>query len=258
HRFIGSEKVVSLWPSYGPSPTLKAFAWSALVTRALERNFALFSSEALPASLSRVPSAWRITTSTTGDFTDPHPLTLFRPYHTSEPPIKGLLGLHVRRGDYEEHCAHLANLNYDYNAAFPALPDRLTVPAGSSQHDVTFAHCWPTAEVLVERVRAVRAAAESGETFPAQTLRAVFIATNGDHEWLAALVTQLRADGWESVTTSFDLQLAKDEQAVAQAVDMGVLTSAETFIGNGFSSLTSNVVQLRLAGKKHPDTNRFW
>jgi hypothetical protein len=48
-------------------------------------------------------------------------------------PLSGLLALHVRRGDYLEHCKHLANWSSRFLGftEFPQLPDRffpLTVP----------------------------------------------------------------------------------------------------------------------------------
>ncbi|KAJ7718968.1 hypothetical protein DFH07DRAFT_316960 [Mycena maculata] len=270
YMFIGGDKVLSMWPSYGNSPTVKEYAWSALVTRAISRNFALLSSEALPPSLS--PSLSRITTTPgAGNTSSPYPLAAFSPLRTSGPPIDGLMALHVRRGDYADHCKNLAGWGVDYNAwntfgrpdmratgRYPPLPDYLSVPGGVERYDASYRHCWPTAEQIVERVRAVRAVSESGESFPAQYLRAVYIATNGEAEWVNALAELLKRDGWETVSSSLDMGLAQDEFAVSQAVDMGVLTSAETFIGVGFSSLTSNVVQLRLGGGRHPDTNRFW
>ncbi|KAJ7270514.1 hypothetical protein C8J57DRAFT_1130470 [Mycena rebaudengoi] len=120
---IGGDGVLPLWPTYGSSPTLKAFAWSPLITRALERNFHLLSAAPPPPHLSRISSSFRLTS---------------------------------------------------------------------------------------------------------------------------------------GVASSLEMQLARDEQAVTQAIDMSVLVGAETFIGVGFSSMTSNVVQLRLSSGKNPNTCRFW
>ncbi|KAJ7092322.1 hypothetical protein B0H15DRAFT_1021070 [Mycena belliarum] len=271
--FVGSDRVVALWPSYGHSPTLTQHAWSALITRALSRNFALFSAADMPAALA--PSfISRITAATgAGSIAEPYPLTAFTPLRTDAPPIAGLLGLHVRRGDFAEHCTSLAGWGSDYNAwnvfgrpdiaaagagRYPALPDHLIVPAGTARGDAAYAHCWPTPAAIVARAREVRTAAASGEAFPAQALQSVYIATNGEPEWVRALALLLQEDGWGAVKSSCDMRLARDEFAVAQAVDMAALVAAETFIGVGFSSLSSNVVQLRLAGGRHAATNRFW
>ncbi|KAJ7804046.1 hypothetical protein B0H14DRAFT_2612791 [Mycena olivaceomarginata] len=128
---------------------------------------------------------------------------------------------------------------------------------GQSRGDAAFDHCWPSAETIVSRVNAIRQSAESGGAFPSQNLRRIYIATNGDPSWIGNLAVHLRADGWD-VSSSFDMQLTLEERTVAQAVDMSVLAGAESFIGAGFSSLTSNVVQIRLAGGKHPETIHFW
>ncbi|KAJ7364733.1 hypothetical protein DFH08DRAFT_950296 [Mycena albidolilacea] len=267
--FINIAKVLPAWNSYGTSPTLKGHAWSALITRALSRNFALFSPDPVPTALS--PALSRITTTPgAGDPRMPYPLVAFRPYCAAEPPIFGLLALHLRRGDYAEHCANLAFWGSEYNvwnkfgntslpnpdpkSAYPLLPDHLSVPAGMSRHNASYAHCWPTPDAVLVKVRAVRAeAAAAGQKFST-----VYMATNGEAVWVGEIADRLRAEGWALVGSSLDMQLARDEQAVSQAVDMGVLVAAETFIGNGFSSVTSNVVQLRLAGGRHVNTNRFW
>ncbi|KAJ7785176.1 hypothetical protein DFH07DRAFT_786890 [Mycena maculata] len=267
--FIGSDKVISIWPSYRRSPALKEFAWSALVTRALSRNFSLFSSGWRPAAIS--PSPWYRINPGKGSTSSPYPLSAFSPYRVGATPIAGLLAIHVRRGDYAKHCYHLVELGLDYNAwnifgrpdirstsRYPQLPDYLSVPDGQSRAGAAYTHCWPSPTQMVERVRAVRAASGSGRVFPAQRLHTVYVATNGNAEWVRVLVDLLKADGWAKVSTSLEMRLARDELAVSQAVDMAVLMSAETFIGVGFSSLSSNVVQLRLAGGRHPETNRFW
>ncbi|KAJ7615942.1 hypothetical protein FB45DRAFT_757303 [Roridomyces roridus] len=188
------------------------------------------------------------------------------------PAHPGLLALHIRRGDFIQHCHHLIRWNARYltwnnfgdptirseHPDLPTLPDYLSIPDGVSHEDAVWAHCWQTTEEIVQRVRAVRLQSASGEHFPAQHLRRVYIATNGEREWVDGLTELLKADGWDSVWTSLDMQLTMEEVAVDEAVDMSALAAAETFIGEGFSSFTSNVVQFRLAGGRHPGTNRLW
>ncbi|KAJ7033565.1 hypothetical protein C8F04DRAFT_1104333 [Mycena alexandri] len=269
YMFIGGDKVLSIWAadgnySYGNSPTLKQYAWSPLVTRAIARNFALISSDSVPPALS--PTLSRITTTPgAGSAHSPYPLNAFSPLRAAAPPIRGLLGLHLRRGDYEEHCNNLAWWGAGFNAwnafgepparetgRFPPLPDYLSQHTNESRFDAALRHCWPSPEIIVERARAVRAEAHG------QQLSTVYMATNGKPEWVTDVAAKLRADGWDMVSSSVQMQLSRDEFAVSQAVDMGVLVAAETFIGVGFSSLTSNVVQLRLAGGRDPNTSRFW
>ncbi|KAF7360690.1 SH3 and PX-domain-containing 3 [Mycena venus] len=267
YKFIGSKRVLSIWPSYGNSPALKNFAWSPLITAALFRNFHLLSSDPPPQFLT--PTGGR-----------PYRFRSFPPYNPSAEPIKGLLGIHLRRGDFERHCARLAKDGLDYNAwnqlgtpglstrpasqgssppdyVWPAIPDYLDVPEGQSRKDAAFAHCWPSAESILARVNSVRESAASGVSFPPQNLHKIFMATNGSPSWIDNLTAHLQADGWE-VSTSFEMDLTLEEHVVAQAVDMSVLTGAESFIGAGFSSMSSNVVQIRLAGGRDPGTIHFW
>ncbi|KAF8169037.1 hypothetical protein K438DRAFT_2064081, partial [Mycena galopus ATCC 62051] len=263
--FINTDKVLSLWPLYGSSPTLTEFAWSALITRALSRNFALLSPDARPLPLppALAPLLSRISTAPgAGSPAAPYPLAAFAPFRPAAPgtPIRGLLALHVRRGDYRAHCADLASWGSEYNTwnRLGVLPDSDALNVtGEARADAVKAHCWPTEDAIVARVRAVRASFTSSTA--GADLRAVYIATNADAAWAASLADRLRAEGWaERVSSSHDMRLAADERAVAQAVDMGALVAAEVFIGNGFSSVTSNVVQLRLAGGRGAETSRFW
>ncbi|KAJ7083041.1 hypothetical protein C8R43DRAFT_909542, partial [Mycena crocata] len=259
--FIGSSRVLSIWPSYGNSPTLKYFAWSPLITASLFHNFHVLSPHGAPESLGPIGSP-------------PYGFQSFRPYSSSATPITGLLGIHVRRGDFVRHCANLADAGMDYNAwnllgtrshtaqpvdggIWPALPDILNVPDGKTHRDAAFDHCWPSPEAMVSRVHNVRANAAAGGAFPPQDLRRVYIATDGDKSWIAELAAELKADGWD-VLGSYDMELSTEEKAVVQAVDMSVLVAAETFIAVGFSSLSSNVVQIRLAGGRDPQTIHFW
>ncbi|EDR05268.1 uncharacterized protein LACBIDRAFT_329987 [Laccaria bicolor S238N-H82] len=109
-------------------------------------------------------------------------------------------------------------------------------------------------------------------------LRGVYIMSNGDRAWLEEVRTALKEDAlsgwevalgdgevrigepwaWDGIATSRDLQLGWEEKYVAQALDMYVAQRAEVFIGNGFSSLTSNVVMLRKFAGLQPIQTRFW
>ncbi|KAJ6548127.1 hypothetical protein DFH09DRAFT_628855 [Mycena vulgaris] len=271
YLFIGDNRVLSVWPTYGASPTLKYFAWSALIAGALHHNWAL---------LSELPPPWYLTPQSSSFGGAP----AYTPYHPAAAPFKGLLGIHVRRGDYEGHCINLAAGGADYNGwnqfgtpgikawptftrevppkdagyVYPALPDWLNVTEGQTRRDAAFAHCWPTPAEIVLRARVVRAESATGDSFPPQALRAVYISTNGERGWVADLARLLKADGWPQVSSTYDMDLTLEQRAVGQAVDMSVLTGAETFIGVGFSSLSSNVAQIRMGSGRHPGTVRFW
>ncbi|PPQ65460.1 hypothetical protein CVT24_010791 [Panaeolus cyanescens] len=111
-----------------------------------------------------------------------------------------------------------------------------------------------------------------------QIIRKVYIMSNGEQAWLDEVVKALRADAaksmvtlgkrqegdwefqfeWDSVGTSRDLHLGWEEKPVSQALDMYIGQRAEIFIGNGFSSMTSNIVMLRLKAGLDSVRTRFW
>ncbi|KAJ7765301.1 hypothetical protein B0H16DRAFT_1717847 [Mycena metata] len=68
------------------------------------------------------------------------------------------------------------------------------------------------------------------------------------------------AHDWiDGIGTSRDLELSWEQKFVAEAVDMHVAQRAEKFIGNGFSSLTSNVVMLRMSNPQlNTSDTHFW
>ncbi|KAK7039809.1 SH3 and PX-domain-containing 3 [Favolaschia claudopus] len=235
--------IISLWPSYSTSPALTAFAWSPLITAALFRNFHFLSPNSPP------PSVFPITTK-------PYRFRSFSPYHPSTPPIKGLLGVHIRRGDFEHHCSGLADIGLEYNAwnqlgapgittrptqynsslppgfTWPILPDYLDASRGQSRRSAILTHCWPTTDSMLSRINSIRDEAAAGKSFPPQTLRRIYMATDGSAGWVESMTELLRADGWE-VSSSLDIDLSFEEYAVSQAVDMAFLTAAESFIGAG-------------------------
>ncbi|KAJ7138598.1 hypothetical protein C8R46DRAFT_1321598 [Mycena filopes] len=282
---VGSHRILSLWPTYSIGPVLKYFSWSPLITQVLFRNFHILSSTAAPAALSPSAPPPRALPSSFSASLPPPPTSPFRsfsPYRASEPPIAGLLGLHVRRGDFQAHCVRLADAGWEYNAwnllgtpayaraangtddpTWPALPDHLDARAGESRRDAALRHCWPSTAAIVQRVSDVRALSLLSTSTrggrKSAPLNRIFIATDAPRPFVLELTAHLQAEGWEAVFSSHDLELVSlEERAVAQAIDMSVLVAAEEFVGVGFSSLSSNVVQLRLAGGREARTIHFW
>ncbi|KAH9926412.1 uncharacterized protein B0H18DRAFT_1085010 [Fomitopsis serialis] len=179
-------------------------------------------------------------------------LPFFRP-SSPYPMISGLLVLHVRRGDFAEHCEHLARWSARFNgfSSFPGLPDAFEPPPGAGWGENTpentavyMRRCFPTVAQIVEKVTAVR------ETTAGRGLR---------NEWVDELKAALYAmGGVERVMGSRDVQLNWEQKYIAQAVDMLIGQRAQVLIGNGFSSLTSNIVMMRMANGFAPEGNRFW
>ncbi|TFK56891.1 hypothetical protein OE88DRAFT_1650384 [Heliocybe sulcata] len=236
------------------------FHWSPLVHSAVELNSNLFTSS--PSFLSSLLSYLPFISSPS------YPSTL-----AQYKPIPGLLALHIRRGDFVDHCHHLAKWSSRYNGfnSFPELPDQFEPPAGGGwgettpENDATYIrHCFPSIEQIVERVTQVRNFEATRLRRKGGGLKNVFIMTNGPKEWVDELKEALSRRGieegqeWKNVASSRDLVLNREQKGVAQAVDMVIGQRAQVIIGNGFSSLTSNIVMLRRANDIHPDTNRFW
>ncbi|KAH9960224.1 hypothetical protein BGW80DRAFT_1256285 [Lactifluus volemus] len=111
---------------------------------------------------------------------------------------------------------------------FPRLPDRLLSPAAHSRGNAPpeelaryRARCFPEIDQIISRVR------------------------DG-------------MDEWEHIGTSRDLRLARERRHNFQVVDMAIAQRSEVFLGNGFSSMTSNVVMLRAAQGMDWNKTRFW
>ncbi|GJE89688.1 O-fucosyltransferase family protein [Phanerochaete sordida] len=240
--YIYGEKwrLLPVWPVLSASPVLRLLGWAPLVHAAFAANRALFAP---------VPPL------------EPYaPPPALAPLRDPYVPLPGLLVLHVRRGDYEDHCAHLARWGASFNAfnAFDALPDAWETPAdagggevGEESMRLYMRRCLPSIPDIVRKVAAVRAAHEG--------IRDVYVMTNAKAAWADALKAALRGTGGlDRVATSRDLVLDREQKYVAQAVDMLIGQRAQVLIGNGFSSLTSDIVMMRMARKLPPQTNRFW
>lgn len=219
HSTIGKPHILSVWPSLSRSPIVQRFAWSPLVLNAVARN--------VPALLPKsVHDAW-------------NPVSPPMPSISSSENsmLKGLVALHLRRGDYGYHCENMANYSVTFTSwnQFPHLPDRFTPPAGGGYGKTTpenlavyLRHCWPDADQIMQKLNEVRYAGYGGGN-----LESIFILTNGDRVWLDNLKLLLSQDGWANVVTSKDLRLTAGEAEVDGAVDMQIAARAEVFIGNG-------------------------
>ncbi|TFK60507.1 hypothetical protein BDN72DRAFT_779325 [Pluteus cervinus] len=235
----GSDRVLSLWEEFSKSPVSKLLATSPLVRSAVDRNEYLF-----------FPSG-------------PRP-----PYPVSRDPYDHMLAMHVRRGDYKDACVGLATWNstfYSWNL-LPELPDHFIPPPGGKWGENTpentekyMEHCLPTFDMIVQKVRDSRRdyvnAAPRGTR---RILDVLYLLTNEESEWLDLLKTELRKDGWHVIRTSKDLELDQEQTDVNMAVDMDIARKAAVFIGNGWSSFTSNIVHRRLVDGKEPISIRFY
>ncbi|KAF7309248.1 hypothetical protein MIND_00295100 [Mycena indigotica] len=231
YELTNTERVLDVFPSMSASPILANFGWSSLVLGELLANLAHF-----------MPAAFQ--------FSGPGVML------DTQAPIPGLLALHVSRGDYETWCPEAVGNGHVFTGfnRFPELPDK--TPSPKDENGVR--HCLPSVQDIVDKVRSIVDARRVSELSP---LTRVYVMTNAHADWLASLVEALLTIGiWkDGVGTSRELSLSWDGRHVAQAVDMSVGQRAEVFVGNGFSSLTSNIVLLRMHNRKlDPQNTRFW
>ncbi|KAJ4496975.1 hypothetical protein C8R41DRAFT_760591 [Lentinula lateritia] len=236
----GSFRVLPLWKPFSESPISRLLATSPIVNSAVDRNEYLFL---------------------------PHGP---RPAHpVSHNPYDRMLAMHVRRGDFKDACIGLATWNSTYYSwnLLDFLPDHFEPPAGGSwgwntpeNTEKYMEHCLPTFDGIVKKVKDskedyIRAGGSKGDQ---RTLDVLYLLTNEESEWLEQLKDTLRKDGWHTIKTSRDLTLDQEQTDVNMAVDMDIARRAAVFIGNGWSSFTSNIVHRRLADGKEPISIRFY
>ena len=156
--------------------------------------------------------------------------------------IPGLLAIHVRRGDFKDHCVHLAKWSSDWNAfnSFPEFYDKFDRPTDGGWGETSEANielyirrCYPSIEQISEKVSQIQKEA-------VDPLRYLYIMTNGPTPWVEELKSALAQDmSWDHVGSSRDLKTTWEQNFVAQALDMYVAQRAQVFIGNGVSVLRS-------------------
>lgn len=216
--FFGRPELLDLWPQMLKSPVMTHFAWSAPVLDAVARNMRLISPSS-PAS------SWR-----GGGAPDKYGVSRAAPAIG----IQRLVAVHIRRGDFEDHCRKL----HGWGAGFASwnllkgLPDTFS-PSKASPADYE-QKCWPDIEQIVDRLHEVRAQHDKREG-AGHELENIFIMTNGKRQWVTDLKIALHNDGWRTVSSSKDLVLDPVEDSVNQAIDMEIARRAEVFVGNGVS-----------------------
>ncbi|KAF8526878.1 hypothetical protein BU17DRAFT_40092 [Hysterangium stoloniferum] len=251
---MNSPKVLSLYPLFSSTPIVTSFRWSQNVVNVVTKN--------LPTITGLSPSDLVSRSS---------PESSEFPYDLST-----TLALHLRRGDFEDHCFNVAREGWSYTGwnQLALMPDKYQVPGARSltsgpELEEFLGHCWPSIEEIVEKVRKVKVEYESriSETSGREHLRAVYILSNAKKEWIELLKDALMKSGmvWDNVAGSRDLafepssgSIPSPEKLAAQAVDMAIAARAGAFIGNGFSTMTANIVLLRLTNGLTADTSRFW
>ncbi|KDR82446.1 hypothetical protein GALMADRAFT_237772 [Galerina marginata CBS 339.88] len=238
----GSWKVLSLWDVFSKSPVSQLLGVSPTIERLVESNKAIFMEPKNTATGEEVVTV---------------------------DPFSRMLAIHLRRGDFKQACLSLSNWNstfYSWNL-LDFLPDKFTPPPGGGWGTNTpenealyMKHCLPSDEEILQKIRDSRteylkAVEEQGRK---ETLDVLFLLTNDKSGWLDEVKKIMMADGWKVVATSHDLVLDREGKDVAMALDMELARKASVFIGNGWSSFTSNIVHRRLVDGRIPMSNRFY
>ncbi|PBK67264.1 hypothetical protein ARMSODRAFT_889233 [Armillaria solidipes] len=228
----GNTRILSMWERFSSSATSRLLATSPIVESGVDRNEYLF----LPMG--------------------PRPL-----HPASHNPYERMLAMHLRRGDYEGSCRHFSKYSstfYGWNQ-LEFLPDRFTVPPGEEgpERDAVYlSRCLPTFEDVIRKVRLARGEYLQGT---GMTLDVMYLLTNEKGQWLDELREALRVEGWNTIRTSRNLVWDSAEQKeLSMAVDMDIARRAAVFVGNGWSTFSSNIVHRRLVDGKKPMSTRFF
>ncbi|KAJ7062310.1 hypothetical protein C8F01DRAFT_1284828 [Mycena amicta] len=241
-RLWGGERVLSLWEDFLASPVSTLLRPSDIVRTAVENNVDAGVFLGLGRSGGRPPMS-----------------------KDSRDPFHRMLAIHLRRGDYVRHCRTLASWGSGHYgwAQLPFLPDvaHHRLPNGSAddpqREAKAFAMCLPDVAGVVQRATEVQR--DWSALAPNSELDIVYLLTNEPPgPFLSDLVAALHSAGWPTIVTTRDLRLNTAEQLdVSMAVDMEIAKRAAVFVGNGWSSFTSNVIHQRLVDGKDPMSIRL-
>ena len=127
-----------------------------------------------------------------------------------------------------------------------ALPDMIDkyVPGdwdgGGDVREKFMEHCFPTLEQIQHRIEQVRHEHTQG------TIKALFILTDTNQEFIDTLKQRLSASMGVQVFTSRDLTLSNREKGTQPGIDMAIAARAELFLGNGVGPLSSFLLTLSL------------
>ncbi|KAJ3914099.1 hypothetical protein F5877DRAFT_51111 [Lentinula edodes] len=238
-ELFGTKRILPIFSSLLESPILANFAWSPLVLSVVARNFAILQPDDLNDLYPSPPSY----------------------SHSNAGVLSGLVAVHLRRGDYSRHCHRLVGWDDEYMGVnqYDELPDRFDADAYLREHKTSedhailtpyyLTHCLPEIPEIVARLHQVR--------LDNPGLKRIYLLSNGWGWWLNSLRDSLKKDGWEDVRHGGELEMDQAQKHVAMAVDMAIAEKAEVFVGNGFSSLSGNIVTLRLSKGFKAESNRF-
>ncbi|KAF7365603.1 hypothetical protein MVEN_00433800 [Mycena venus] len=158
------------------------------------------------------------------------------PHPAPRDPYARMLAIHLRRGDY----------------LLPSIVDKFTPLPGDdpARVETMLSHCLPTGAQIVKKIHDARE--EYVNAAPGRLLDILYLLTNEQGPWLDDIKAELKAAGWYTIVTTRDLQLDVEQTDVSMAIDMQLARKAAVFIGNGWSSFTSNIIHQRLVDDREP------
>ncbi|KAK2467870.1 hypothetical protein APHAL10511_000165 [Amanita phalloides] len=173
------------------------------------------------------------------------------------------MALHLRRGDFEDHCKYLAEKHVGFTtwATLPTLRSSITPPSLDTANLTSITeHCYPSLRRILHAV--------SQQAIKHPNLRTLHVLHDGawdhplvflDYYKLVEALTnaawagrQRWADGqpMRRVTHSGMVQIHGGESDWRVAVDVELARRAEVFVGIGYSSLSTQVLALRLGADR--------
>ncbi|KAJ3532413.1 hypothetical protein NMY22_g7758 [Coprinellus aureogranulatus] len=137
-------------------------------------------------------------------------------------------------------------------------------PGKNTPENVKFYYdrCLPEPDAIIKKINDARDDYEKevfGEVPKEHHIHTLFILTNEKGEWLQNFKQRLQQNNdWRIITSSDLVHASAQEKDVAMATDMDLARRSAIFLGNGWSSFTSNILHRRLVDKKIPISNRFF
>ncbi|WVR09242.1 hypothetical protein IAU60_006306 [Kwoniella sp. DSM 27419] len=238
--FFDSKASLDIYESFVKSPVMKHFSFAPTVLDIINRNLPMLAPEATPYDLDSLAHASSDTPITTSMW-------------------RHILALHIRRGRNWEAVCEDKGRNAAPFVSFnklPALPGNENVPPPPDMVEATRmglyrAKCLPQTLEIIARARRMR------KNHP--LLKSVYILTDAEDAWVQEIRMWLQSEGWDNVWIGKeDVYPDWQDKEVGVAVDMEVGRRAGVFVGNGFSTTSSNIVLLRSRDGVHPDLTQFW
>ncbi|KAF9268666.1 hypothetical protein L218DRAFT_917602 [Marasmius fiardii PR-910] len=222
-NYLSSSGLHKVWPGFQHYLELK-FEWSSHIQAIVDRAHSTLNLRSLPSK-------------TDGE-----------PY----------MALHIRRGDFPDHCMGLADSGTGFTtwATLPSLHDSILPPSLDTKNKTSvMEHCYSSLRRILDAI--------DRHAIKKPHLRTLYILHDAAIDHLpvyldlwkleTALMSPARARkaGWEGgpmkrIVDSSKVPIKRGENDFSVAVDVELARNAEVFIGNGYSSLSSQIVALRL------------